>query len=151
MALAAAQVVTVLAARLDEVPAYTGRVFTSRRWPLAEADLPAWRIYATDEVASRAAIGSNLHRHVVEVVAVGHVAATAALDDALNDMAATGCAALFAVTAPSGAPELPPYGLQLLGIRRSEATEGEAALGVVTLTVQAEMYVDAAAPETILS
>jgi hypothetical protein len=151
MALAAAQVVTVLAARLDALPAYTGRVFTSRRWPLADADLPAWRLYATDEAVARVAIGANVNRHQVEIAVVGHVAATADLDDALNAMAADASAALFEVTAPTTIDELAPYALQLLGIRRAESAEGEAALGTVTLTVQAEIFVDAAHPETILS
>ena len=49
MALAAAQVVDALAARVAPQAAVSGRVKTSRTWPWSEAELPACRIFAADE------------------------------------------------------------------------------------------------------
>jgi hypothetical protein len=49
MALAAAQVVDAVAARLVPVVLSGGRVYTSRLWPLTEAEIPAWRVTAEDE------------------------------------------------------------------------------------------------------
>ena len=54
MALAAAQVIDALAARLVPLAATGGRVYTSRAWPLT--DLPAWRVTAEDEAVQQAAV-----------------------------------------------------------------------------------------------
>ena len=43
-----------------------------------------------------------------------------------------------------------PYGLQLTGISRDTATEGEAAVGRITLQLSTLFHVAPAAPETIL-
>lgn len=142
MALAAAQVIDALAARLVPLAATGGRIYTSRAWPLAEADLPAWRVTAADEVVELAGVdGLNLHR--LDVAAAATLRATANLDDAMHALAAGGLALLFAGPVP--------YGLQLIGIGRDLATEGEAAVGRITLRLQALFYAMPAQPETILS
>lgn len=142
MALAAAQVIDALAARLVPLAATGGRVHTARLWPLAESDLPAWRITAADEVAERSSIdGINAHRLDVDVAA--YVRATADADDAMHALAAGALPLLFAAPVP--------YDLQLLGIGRDITTEGEAATGRITLRLQALFYTQPALPETILS
>lgn len=142
MALAAAQVIDALAARLVPLAATGGRVYTSRLWPLAEADLPAWRVTAADEVAEQSSLeGINVHR--LDIDAAATVRAVADVDDALHALAAGGLPLLFAAPAP--------YGLQLLGIGREITTEGEASVGRITLRLQALFYVNPAQPETILS
>jgi len=142
MALAAAQVIDALAARLVPLAATGGRVHTSRAWPLAESGLPAWRVTAADEVVEPASIdGINTHR--LDVDAVATVRATADLDDAMHALAAGGLPLLFATPVP--------YGLQLIGIGRELSTEGEAAVGRITLRLQALFFVAPAQPETILS
>lgn len=139
MALAAAQVIDALAARL--VPLGTaGGVHTSRTWPLPD-NLPAWRVTAEDEAVTEAML-SGTNEHQLDVAVRGSTRATADLDDALHALAAAALAALFAPPAP--------YQLQLSGIRRQMAAEGEAAVGVVSLLVRATYYVDPADPETIL-
>lgn len=143
MVLAAAQVVDALVARLETVADTAGRVYRSRTWPLADADLPAWRVYVQDEPVELAGMDGDLHRHTPTIACRADAAATADLDDVLNALAAAGCAALFASPLP--------YGLQLTGITRSMASQGESRLGVVTLLVQVEFYANASAPETILS
>lgn len=141
MALAAAQVVDALAARLAPMVATGGRVYTSRAWPLAEADLPAWRVTAEDESVEIAMIGGT-NMHALDIAAEATARATADLDDALHALAATALPLIFAAPVP--------YELQLTGIGRRMASEGEAAVGVITLRLRATYYVEPAAPETIL-
>ena len=142
MALAAAQVIDALAARLVPLAATGGRVYTSRLWPLDEASLPAWKITAADEVAERSSIdGINAHR--LDIDATAYVRATADADDAMHALAAGALPLLFAVPVP--------YDLQLLGIGREVSNDGEAATGRITLRLQALFYVQPALPETILS
>ena len=141
MALAAAQVVDALAAHVAAQAAVAGRVKTSRAWPWSEAELPACRVFANDEAVQAADIeGANQHTLLVDVEYTA--LAVADLDDALHALAADGLALLFATAVP--------YQLQLGGISRQLATEGEAAVGRITLQLSATFFVDPAAPETIL-
>ena len=142
MALAAAQAIDTLAARLVPLAATAGRVYTSRAWPLADADLPAWRVVAADEACELVDLG-GLHRHTLQVDATALARVTADLDDSLHTLAASGLALLFAPTAP--------YGLTLAGISRAITTEGEASVGAITLHLQAIFYSNPATPETIVS
>jgi hypothetical protein len=142
MALAAATVVDALAARLLPMPATAGRVYTSRLWPLTEADLPAWRVTAEEEGVSPAQLdGVNAHSLLIEAACTTR--ATSDLDDSLHALAASGLALLFAGTVP--------FGLQLERIDRYLSQEGEASVGVVTLSLRALFFVAPSAPETILS
>jgi hypothetical protein len=141
MALAAAQVVDALAAKLVPMPATAGRVYTSRTWPLTEALLPAWRVTAENESVEESDI-HGVNEHTLRINARAFVRVTADLDDALHALAASGLALLFAGN--------PPHALQLEGIDRQLATEGEAALGAITLEMSATFLVDPSAPETIL-
>lgn len=142
MALAAAQVVDALAARLVPMAATAGRVYTSRTYPLTEADLPAWRVTAGDESCERSSMdGINLHN--LEVLAACSARATANLDDTLHALASSGLQLLFAGPVP--------YALQLDGIERDLSTDAEAAVGVITLRLRALFYAAPAAPDTILS
>lgn len=143
MALAAAQVVDALAARIAaQATLGAGGVRTSRAWPWAEADLPACRIYAASEQAELVDLGGT-HQHSLGVDVQYTVRATADLDDAMHAQAAAGLALLFAPTAQ--------HGLQLTGIERELATEGEAAVGRITLQLSAVFHANPAAPETILN
>lgn len=143
MTLAAAQVIDALAARLVPVALSGGRVYTSRTWPLTQGELPAWRVLAADENATRQYIGSQINEHALSVQCAGVVRATADLDDAMHDLAKQGLTALFA--------EPTPYDLQLDSISRSTSNDGEAAVGVITLNVTAKFAVDQTAPGTLLT
>jgi hypothetical protein len=142
MALAAAQVIDALAARLVPLAATGGRVYTSRLWPLAEADLPAWRVTVADEQVERVSL-ENINLHRLEVTAVAYVRAAANSDDAMHALAAGGLPLLFAAPLP--------YGLQLTAIDRDAPGDGEAAMGRITLRMQATFFANPAQPETILS
>ena len=141
MALAAAQVVDAIAARLVPLAATAGRVYTSRAWPLDEASLPAWRVTAEAESVMVDAIGEPLNRHDLSVAATAVTRAVSDLDNALHSLAAGGLALLFAPTVP--------YGLRLSAIERRMASEGEAAVGHVTLRLETTYWVNPATPETI--
>lgn len=143
MALAAAQVVDALAARLAPQALGSGGVKTSRTWPWAESELPACRVFAADEFISPATVDGQLQQHELQVSAQYSARATADLDDALHALAAAGLALLFAGSLP--------YGLQLTGINRSLGTEGEAAIGQITLQLQCQFFTYPATPETIFS
>lgn len=139
MTLAAAQVVDAIAARLTGLALTGTRVYTSRAWPLAEGDLPAWRVTAEDESVSLETIdGQNQHRLSIECAASAK--AVANLDDSLHALAEQGLAGLWATP--------PPYGLQLEGIGREMAKEGEAAVGVITLRLSTFFFVNPSAPGT---
>lgn len=143
MALAAAQVVDALAARVAaQAGLGTGGVKTSRAWPWSEAELPACRVFAGDEEVSSAALGGDINQHLLALEVQYTVRAVADLDDAMHALAAAGQALLFAPTVP--------YGLQLTGIQREMASEGEASVGRITLLLQAIFHVAPSAPETIL-
>lgn len=142
MALAAAQVVDALAARLVGNTSAGSRVYTSRLWPLTEAELPAWRVVAAQETTEPLDLQTQHYQHLLTVDVRAYARATADLDDTLHALAAAALSALFA------AP--PPYGLVLQGIDRRMTEEGEAALGELTLRVQADYQTVLADPETIL-
>ena len=142
MALAAAQVVDAVQALLAPVSLTGGRVYTSRLWPLSEGELPAGRVYAADEEIESQDIHGHLQQHTLSIEAKGYARATDDLDDRLNEIAAAWLTALFAGT--------PPNYLRSTGIDRDVTNEGEAAVGVVTLRLQAQFFTQPSAPETIL-
>jgi hypothetical protein len=139
MALAAAQVIDALAARLVPLTASAGRVYTSRAWPLVE--VPAWRVTAEDEQVQQATL-EPWNQHELFVNATAFARAVADLDDTLHALAAGGLALLFAAPVP--------YDMRLTGISRQLSTEGEAAIGLVTLRLSCIFVVNPAAPETII-
>ena len=142
MALAAAQVVDALAARLTGLPLTGSRVYTSRWWPITEGELPAWQVTAEDEAVEPGDIsGINLHRLTVQCS--GYARAVNNLDDSLHDLAEQG------ITAVCALPRL--YGAQLVGIERSVEQAGESAVGVIRVRLETIFYVAQTAPGTILS
>lgn len=141
MALAAAQAIDTLAARLVPMAATGGRVYTSRAWPLDEASLPAWRVTASDEQLERVDL-NGLHRHTLEIEATAFARVAADLDDALHALASAGLALLFAGAVP--------YDLNATAINRAITQQGEASVGSITLELSATYYTNPASPETML-
>jgi len=140
MALAAAQVVDAIAARLAGTAA--GGVFTDRAWPINQAALPVWKVYATDESIEAATIASTEeHRLIVECR--GIVAATVGLDDAMNDLAAAGLAAVHTGTYTS-------FSVQTDGISRVMGQENGADVAVVTVRLMAQFFTQAASPQAFV-
>lgn len=141
MALAAAQVIDALAARLVPMVATGGRVYTSRAWPLTETQVPAWRVTAEDEDIDGSIGPANQHRLLVRASA--YALALSNLDDALHALAASGLSLLFAPTVP--------HHLQLSRLRRRMDDSAEARLGAIDIFLTATFMVDPSQPETLLS
>lgn len=139
--LAAAQVVDTLAGRITGATAAGTRVYTSRTWPITEAELPAWRVTAADEAVEPATL-ANVNMHLLSVEAQALARATDDLDDVLHALAEAALPALFAAPVP--------YGLSLSGIDRQLSTEGEHAVGALTLRLVATYFVDPAAPAVFI-
>lgn len=137
MALAAAQVVDAIAAALAGSAA--GGVFTDRAWPIDVAALPAWKVYATDEQINPATIGDT-EEHQLVVECRGIVAAVAGLDDAMNNLAAAGLAAIHGATFSN-------FVAFTDGITRRMAQEGGADVAVVTVRIATQFYTRAATPQ----
>jgi hypothetical protein len=143
MALAAAQVVDALAARLAPQVLGTGGVRTSRTWPWAEHELPAARVFAVDEQVQPATVDAAINQHNLAVDVQYTLRAAADADDAMHALAEAGLSLLFA--APFS------YGLALAGINREAAADGEAAVARITLQLQCTYFVAPAEPAVILS
>lgn len=142
MALAAAQVIDAIAARLVPQVATGGRVYTSRAWPLAT--LPAWRVTAEPEIVSAdGGMVEPINLHELQIEARALASATADLDDTLHGLAADGLTLLFAGAVP--------HGLELRGIQRSMTTDADAKVGAITLQLRCRFWVNPATPETIYS
>jgi hypothetical protein len=148
--LASAQAIDGVAALISSVTGMTGKVHTSRAWPLAESDLPAWRVLADDEEVTAQGVGFPAkQQHDLTVIAHGYARETADLDDALHGM---GAAALTKLFASRAATTLSPLNcsVSLKRIERDLVNEGEAAMGRISLTLLVRFLTSNNAPETIL-
>lgn len=137
MALAAAQVIDAVAARLLTV--FPGAVFTDRAWPIAS--LPAWRVLAGAESVSPMTV-HGLQQHDLEVELIGVVRAVDAVDDAMHALASQ---ALTALNNPN-----PVLGFTLTAIDRALQGEAEAAHGQITLRGLVVFATAPAAPDTLI-
>ena len=152
MPLASAQVVDALAARLSGNTAAGTRVYTSRAWPLAEAGLPAWKVIAADESLTPQTVDGDELEHSLSVELQGYAKALANLDDSLHALASS---ALSNVFNPTGGPDalsalLTQVSLSAQRIERAMRADGEAMLGLVTLTLRADFHTRASAPEIFI-
>lgn len=138
MALAAAQVIDAVAARLLAV--FPGAVFTDRAWPIVT--LPAWRVLAGDESIAPMTV-HGLQQHDLEVELIGVVRAVDAVDDAMHALASQ---AITALNTPS-----PVLGFTLTGIGRALQGEAEATHGQITLRGLVSFATAPAAPDTLIT
>jgi hypothetical protein len=148
--LASAQAINGVAALIESVAGMTGKVHTSRAWPLRPSDLPAWRVVAEDEEVTAQGIGFPAkQQHDLEVVAHGYARDTTDLDDTLHEMAAAALSKLFE---SRSAVHLSPLNcsVSLKRIERDLVTEGEAAMGRISLTLLVRFLTSNNAPEIIL-
>jgi hypothetical protein len=148
--LASAQAINGVAALIESVTGMTGKVHTSRAWPLRPSDLPAWRVVADDEEVSAAGMGFPAkQQHDLTVVAHGYARETNDLDDTLHEMAAAALSKLFE---SRSAVQLSPLNcsMTLKRIERDLVTEGEAAMGRISLSLLVRFFTSNNAPETIV-
>ena len=151
MALAAAQVVDALAARITGLPLAGARVFTSRAWPIGEGELPAWRVTAADEDITPLTVGAPLiQTHDLQVELRGYSREVDDLDDKLHELTAEAATAIAAAGADDLAMLSPRLAIALRRVERTLGAEGEAAVGVATLTYVVRFNTAANDPQTIL-
>lgn len=150
--LAAGSVVHALATRLTGLPIAGASVFTDRVWPLAESDLPAWRVIAgQEEVEQQTIHAPAIELHALHVALQGNVRIVTTIDDAMNAMAAEALTAVFASSPPADdlAGIASKLQISLLRVDRETAKEGESAVGQITVTLHVNFRVRANAPETL--
>lgn len=154
MALASAQVVDAVAARISGLALAGTRVYTSRVHPLVNsaATLPAWKVLAADEDVEPTTVHAPaLLKHHLQIELQGYARAVDNLDDALHALAAQALTALFNTPgAPDALSAMTTVVLSLRRIERAMAAEGEAVLGLITVTLRAVFHTRSNAPETIL-
>jgi DNA-binding phage protein len=153
MALAAAQVIDAIAARISGLALAGNRVYTSRAWPLTEADLPAARVLAGDEEVRVLTVHPNtLQEHTLDVDIEGYVRHINTVDDAMHALAAQWLAQLFKLVPPADALNTIASKLQisLQRISRSMQAEGQATLGRIVITLRVIFRTRASAPETLV-
>lgn len=151
--LAAGQVIDALAGRISGLALAGSRVYTSRAWPLAEEDLPAWRVVAADEDVEPITVHPNaVQTHHLQAELRGVTRAAADLDESLHALTAQALAAIFSLEPPADALDAIAGKLQitLRRIERNLAMEGEAAVGMVIVTLRVIFRTRASAPETLV-
>jgi hypothetical protein len=153
MPLASAQIVDAIATRISGLPLAGADVYTSRAWPLAAANLPAWKVVAVDEVVEPMTVHTDpVQKHELQVELRGHVAAVEDLDDDMHALAAEALTALFDTTPPADALTGIDGKLQrsLRRIERAMQPEGQAHLGLVVITLRVDFRTRASAPQTLV-
>lgn len=139
MSLAITQVKSAVITRL----AGTATLVTgNRNHPLAESDLPAWKVLQGDDDIETGA-GGDIETHDAEIICAGYVRNVNDADAALDALAAAGLAAIHAVQASA-------FTVQTNGMSRRFVGEGEAAMGVIEIRLRSNFYTAPTAPETFL-
>jgi len=151
MALAAAQVIDAVAARVRATSGLSTKVYTDRAWSFDEAELPAVNVIAEDErIEGQTMHGDPLQYHELDIAVRIHVRAVSDLDGAMHSQAAAVLTKLHDATARTA---FAAAGLQVwrqTGIEREMQASAEGAVGLITLRHLVRFATQASAPETIL-
>lgn len=152
MALASSQIVDRVAEILSAAgTAASTRVYTSRAWPLSEADLPAILVYAEGETVTPGGIDWPwIEQHDLSVSARGHVQASADMDDVLNDLAEEVLQALFGTQANAQLQPLTNVGMTCSEIDRVMLNDGPADIGQVTVSLAVRFHTYANNPSVLI-
>lgn len=154
MALAAAQVKAAVVARLiAAATAAGGRVEAGRAWPLAESELPAIIVAPAgdEELDSDDVTWPQLQTHTLPLAIQGKVRSASDVDGAMDDLAEDILVALNDTQAHATLDPLVGCNVVVRAIGREVADPaGQAALGVVTVRVDAIFQTAANAPSTLI-
>lgn len=157
MALASAQVVDAVAARITGLALSGNRIYTSRAWPIDEKTLrtvgPAGRVFAVDEdITPQTIHAPTRQQHALQIELEGLVREVENVDDEMHALAAQWLTALFSTTPPADA--LAALGAKVLltqrRIEREMQSDGQASIGRVLITLRAEFHTRSNAPDTIV-
>lgn len=142
--LAAATVRAAVAALLATVPGSGARVFQGRAHPLDEAELPCWSVsLGSEDIELEGLSWPALQNHRLSLTVEGHARSVDTLETTLDALQAAGLQALF------GGGQ-PPHQLRCTASSR-RASETDAAIGSVTLELEARFLTVQNAPETIVA
>lgn len=145
--LASGEIVHAVAARITGLPLGAG-VATDRTWPLAESDLPAWRVVEVDDEIDPGTVHRLARqKHTLQIELRGVVRAVSGVDDAARAIVEEALAAIFAASPPDDALKdvnLRNVQITLRRIQLDYEDTGQAVLGRAVVTMRAEYYVDAA-------
>lgn len=152
MALASAQVVDKVAAILAAAgTSMSTRVYTSRFWPLALAELPAARVYVDTERVERVGLDYPwVQRHSLIVLIDAFVTAVADLDDAMHNLVEAILQALFGTQSAVSLSPLVGCDMQLAGVDRSVQQLGGADVGLARVELTINFHTGCSAPGTLI-
>lgn len=152
MALASAQVIDKIASILAAAGTAAGsRVYTSRYWPLGTSDLPALRVYADDEIITRATNDYPwAQQHELAAVVDGFVTASTDLDDAMHSLAEGVLGALFASQSTAQLSPLTGIDMVPASIGRAVETQDGADVGRVRMGLAIQYHTAVNAPGTLI-
>lgn len=149
--LASAKVLDQIAENL--VAGATGadsRVYTSRFWPLQEADLPAIKVVAEDELIEPQGISLPIRlRHELIVAVDGYVKATDNADDAMHTLAYEVMVALFGTDAAATLEPLDSVAMRPIEIARSIDETGPAQMGRITVRLSIQYWTASNEPQNL--
>lgn len=152
MALASAQVIDSVAARVAATVLFAGtRTTTDRAFPFDEAELPAARVLAEDEEFEDPTVHTpQIELHELDIGVELRVSALSALDDAMHAAAAQVLTSVHSAAAVSARRALGIKAFRTLRISRRMAERGPAKVGAIDITFRARFATRSDAPETIL-
>ena len=153
MTLAAEQVVVQLKANLLAAATVAGvKVYSDRAWPVDEAELPTLQVFCGDEAHDPGTI-HGLQDHRLELLIVGKVKATSAIDTVMNAFIAQVLTALYGTQAAAKLAPLVGVRLEPPGERaviRTPQEDAQAAFAHFTVRAIACFRTMSNAPETLV-
>lgn len=155
MTLAAEQVVVQLKANLLAAATVAGvKVYTDRAWPVDEAELPTLQVFCGDEAHTPQTIHwPCMQEHRLELLIVGKVKATSAIDTVMNAFIAQVLTALYGTQAAAKLAPLVGVRLEPPGERaviRTPQEDAQAAFAHFTVRAIACFRTMSNAPETLV-
>jgi len=144
------QVIAAVQARLVGNTDAGSRVYTDRLWPMAEADLPAWKVYPLSESVEQQTVHyPSLGRHRLTLALVACAAAVAGIDAVMAALRLQAELALFATLEHA---TLNPLGVQMAlrsAIVQLGEPGGDKQIAELALSLEIEFNTLANAPETL--
>jgi len=151
MALASTQVADAAKALLVGTTLAGGSVFKGRHWPISEDALPALRVMQGDEdVNTDDVTWPKLYQHELDLEIEVLVRDVTDIDTALDLLAADVIEALLGTEAHAYLDPLPNCELELRGISRLPASEGQAATGRALVRFVARFQTVSNDPNTLV-
>lgn len=149
--LASSKVIDQITANLVAAATTAGaRVYPDRFWPLTEADLPAIRVIAEEELVEVQSINLPMRqRHELLVNVDGYVRAVSAADEAMNDLGFQILDGLFSTNTLATLSPLESCSMKLTGMRRGVGEGAEAAMARITVQLAVQFFTSSNEPQNL--